>query len=1309
MSGIDQKALGTLLTNIEGLTGLFETLIEAEIIANNSATVQAQNAATSAAAAATSAASVTSLAATVAADASTAVTAANNAGTNATNAGASANTATTQATNATTAASQAQAAAAAAQAVQQGLQTIYTLNTTGGPVALNATQAAAGIIWVQGALQSNLTIVMPATVHPFVLDNATTGPYSVTVVMSGGTANATVGQGNANQLFCDGSTGIYSVSSVSGLQFTNVKAISAASNALTNQYQGAYTPMTNGTGSTYSTTLPQGTTMGVGGAVFLDAISGNWTITPYSGDTADFGASFAMNVADKAMFTWNGSSWRTTLYSNQISPVFKTSLTVPVALITRGVFGGVADDTTTAVQATTGRFTTSLTVPTMAPGDNSFNAASTAYVMAAINNLIGGAPGNLDTLKELADAINDDTSFASTITNLVAAKAALSGATFTGAVSAPSLTSTGGAAYVYGWNGQSNQGVIYLDQAGTHYLYFDGSNYNLVSSDLYIMGYKAYHTGNFNPANYAALAGAASFGGKVTGTAANGALVATNGSGTGQTSIILNRAGAPVDNKNWELLVDGSGTFVLRAVNDAYSSESDVFRITRPSGYTLGALQVMAGGGRTLFGSNLTDDGSTTAQVSGSMAVQRPGSASQSVAVTAGVLNQITSYSAVGNASPLVINATTDAANDALTAGSLGLWFQVYGSTKMQINPNGHVLFGTATDDGTNLVQVNGGIGIKGTGNGITFPDGTTQTTGYAVTAPSVQSYTPANGVSTFAVQTYGLGLIMGFANNAFMVPGTDYTATTGNSVTLTTPANGRTTYTFLTGSLFNASNVLQPQVAQVSGTVGNVNLTLPFSAMAGYLWLFQGGDWLVPGQDFTFSGGTAVTLNAAPTQSTDSFTAISLQPVSFANCATQTNVQNAQLTFAMDTGAANAYAVAYIPALTGTPTNGMQLSFFANVTNTGASTLACNGGTAYAIYGNGHAQLTGGEIVAGGFVEVAWSSTLGAWILLECTGGAQQFSGNVNLVGTAQRIRGDFSNATFVNRVSFQTSTINGNTLVATLPNGTASISGYNCFSSADPTNSTLGQFANYGTDVRIQASFTGTGSYIPLSFWTGGALRWQITTGGQLLYAGASAGVGAWGTGIHSINTTVNTYRQVIQGFANNQGYGTIYINGSEQSTTCNAILFINSGGTQVGGITVSTSATAYNTTSDYRLKENIKPLKGALDRVMRTRVITYNFVNDENKEEHDGFLAHELAETTPRAVTGKKDSVHRWPVLRDGHDPKDIQPEDVLDIAEHIDPQLVDHSKAVPLLWAAIQELKHELNEARIEIARLKRQKQ
>ena len=116
---------------------------------------------------------------------------------------------------------------------------------------------------------------------------------------------------------------------------------------------------------------------------------------------------------------------------------------------------------------------------------------------------------------------------------------------------------------------------------------------------------------------------------------------------------------------------------------------------------------------------------------------------------------------------------------------------------------------------------------------------------------------------------------------------------------------------------------------------------------------------------------------------------------------------------------------------------------------------------------------------------------------------------------------------------------------------------------------------------------------------------------------------------------------------------------------SGTATFSTFTTSGGL-AGSIVSTGTATAFNTTSDYRLKENVVPLIDALDRINGLPTHRYNFIGQQVTL--DGFLAHELAEIVPEAVTGVKDG--------------EIY-------------QQVDLSKVVPLLVASIKELKTEID--------------
>lgn len=115
--------------------------------------------------------------------------------------------------------------------------------------------------------------------------------------------------------------------------------------------------------------------------------------------------------------------------------------------------------------------------------------------------------------------------------------------------------------------------------------------------------------------------------------------------------------------------------------------------------------------------------------------------------------------------------------------------------------------------------------------------------------------------------------------------------------------------------------------------------------------------------------------------------------------------------------------------------------------------------------------------------------------------------------------------------------------------------------------------------------------------------------------------------------------------------------------------------------GVISTNGSTTTYSTTSDYRLKENIAPMIGALDIVNKLKPVTYTW--KENGLNGQGFIAHELAEFIPDAVVGEKDAIN----------------EDGL-----IKPQSIDTSFLVATLTAAIKEQQTIINDLKARVTAL-----
>jgi hypothetical protein len=122
--------------------------------------------------------------------------------------------------------------------------------------------------------------------------------------------------------------------------------------------------------------------------------------------------------------------------------------------------------------------------------------------------------------------------------------------------------------------------------------------------------------------------------------------------------------------------------------------------------------------------------------------------------------------------------------------------------------------------------------------------------------------------------------------------------------------------------------------------------------------------------------------------------------------------------------------------------------------------------------------------------------------------------------------------------------------------------------------------------------------------------------------------------------------------------------------------------SGGDTRGNITWNGSNTVYGTSSDYRLKENIAPMTGALAVVGQLKPCSYTW--KETGIESQGFIAHELAEVCPDAVVGEKDAV-------------DAEGKPVY--------QGIDTSFLVATLTAAIQEQQAIIEQLKADVAALK----
>ena len=213
-----------------------------------------------------------------------------------------------------------------------------------------------------------------------------------------------------------------------------------------------------------------------------------------------------------------------------------------------------------------------------------------------------------------------------------------------------------------------------------------------------------------------------------------------------------------------------------------------------------------------------------------------------------------------------------------------------------------------------------------------------------------------------------------------------------------------------------------------------------------------------------------------------------------------------------------------------------------------------------------------------------------------------------------------------------------------------------------------------NEGLDIKIDRSGIGSRARFiadaEISFEQGSSERMRITSGGKIFMNCTASS----DTGILQLRNTV--------GSAHCLGLGTSSSNADTLVVMRHNTNANGSGGTTVGSITVNSTSTTYGTSSDYRLKENVVNLAGAIDRVKQLAPKRFNFIVDPNKVV-DGFLAHEAQAVVPEAVHGT-------------HNEVDDDGNAVM--------QLIDQSKLVPLLTAALQEAIAEIETLKTKVAAL-----
>lgn len=271
----------------------------------------------------------------------------------------------------------------------------------------------------------------------------------------------------------------------------------------------------------------------------------------------------------------------------------------------------------------------------------------------------------------------------------------------------------------------------------------------------------------------------------------------------------------------------------------------------------------------------------------------------------------------------------------------------------------------------------------------------------------------------------------------------------------------------------------------------------------------------------------------------------------------------------------------------------------------------------------------------SGGSVPTGWAEYQ--------TGETAVLPGNLNFSGNGRRFTADFTSpaGSVGNRLWFQSSTVNGQTMLPIVPNGSNAISGAQLFGGSDVENTSVMIVQNNGAIGQILMGATGTGTQLPLVFGTSSTERMRIQTGGVTRF-------NATNDNPISSNTTGTAIN--ASGYIQMRAPTTVIDFGT---TGASAILGFYSGTSTVGSVSTNGTTTAYNTSSDYRLKDDVQPLDAAeaTERVMAYRPVTWVWKTDGSYGK--GFIAHECQAVDSMTATGTKDAVEQIGsvVLADG----------------------------------------------------------
>ena len=219
----------------------------------------------------------------------------------------------------------------------------------------------------------------------------------------------------------------------------------------------------------------------------------------------------------------------------------------------------------------------------------------------------------------------------------------------------------------------------------------------------------------------------------------------------------------------------------------------------------------------------------------------------------------------------------------------------------------------------------------------------------------------------------------------------------------------------------------------------------------------------------------------------------------------------------------------------------------------------------------------TGAVLVSGGVgVAPSYSTTP---TVTSLTTGSISNSGNITFTGSGSFFLADFTNATLTSRFAFQTSTANSTTGIYALPSGTSTAASWQATNNSNPTNASKILIATNGsTDVQLVSGINGTGTYLPLSFYTNGSGQFAINTSGAWgigSVAAATVNYGTSGQAFVSGGPSAPPTWTTITAGATGGGTDAIFWNNGQTVNTSYSIPANTNAGT-FGPVTIASGAT-------------------------------------------------------------------------------------------------------------------------------------